>query len=118
MIFVDSDIESFETNYGKGLIGANLKLMCRVTFKTIGTWQPEIEISPHKFQTTKIYGNGTVTAYSNVDSQNDGQKFTCTSWFADPPAGTFKHETPTHNYNHKAPTFRSNRTLKLIARKH
>ena len=112
LCFILLDIQKFETNYGKGMTGPNLLLSCTVTFKTIGKWEPKIEISPGTFNTN--YGNGVVTAYSNVDSPRDGQKFTCTSWFDDPPAGTFKHETPTHQYNHKAPTLRAHRTLQLI----
>ena len=86
-----------------------------MTFKTIGKWKPKIEISPGTFYTR--YGNGRVTAYSNVSAPRDGQLFTCRSWFDDPPDGTFRRETPTHIYNRDAPVYYGEWHLELIARK-
>ena len=98
------------------MIGPNLLLTCRATFKTIGKWAPKIEIYPGKFNTS--YVNGTVYAYSNIYLPKEGQIFTCRSWFDDPPDGTFRRETPTHQYHHKAPVYDGERTLQLILCKH
>ena len=98
------------------MIGPNLLLTCRATFKTIGEWEPKIEISPGTFYTSSE--NETVSAYSNVYSPRDSQIFTCISWFDAPPDGTFRRETPSHQYDHRAPVFHVEWTLKLVARKH